>query len=89
MHPNDGHVVSNFIIQTLKGEDITIYGDGSQTRSFCYVDDMVDAFVLMMSTPKGFSYPLNAGNPNEVTISDLANLIINLTYYGIILKRIS
>ncbi len=79
MHPHDGRVVSNFIIQALKGEDITIYGDGSQTRSFCYVDDMVDAFVLMMDTPKGFSGPLNAGNPNEVTISDLATLIINLS----------
>ncbi len=79
MHPNDGRVVSNFIIQALNEEDITIYGDGSQTRSFCYVDDMVDAFVLMMNTPKDFSGPINAGNPNEVTISDLANLIINLT----------
>lgn len=79
MHPNDGRVVSNFIIQALKGEDITIYGEGSQTRSFCYVDDMVKAIVLMMNTEKGFSGPLNAGNPNEVTILELANSIINLT----------
>lgn len=79
MHPNDGRVVSNFIIQALKHEDITIYGEGSQTRSFCYVDDMVDAFILMMNTEKGFSGPLNAGNPNEVTILDLAKSIINLT----------
>lgn len=79
MHPNDGRVVSNFIIQALKGEDITIYGDGSQTRSFCYVDDMVEAMTLMMDTEKGFSGPLNAGNPNEVTILELANNIISLT----------
>jgi len=79
MHPNDGRVVSNFIIQALKGEDITIYGEGSQTRSFCYVDDMVDAIVLMMDTEEGFSGPLNAGNPNEITILELANSIISLT----------
>lgn len=79
MHPNDGRVVSNFIIQALKGEDITIYGEGSQTRSFCYVDDMVDAFILMMNTEKGFSGPLNAGNPNEVAILELAKSIIDLT----------
>jgi len=79
MHPNDGRVVSNFIIQALKGEDITIYGDGSHTRSFCYVDDMVDAITQMMNTEKGFSGPLNAGNPNEVTILELANNILSLT----------
>ncbi|MGB2690958.1 MAG: UDP-glucuronic acid decarboxylase family protein [Thermodesulfobacteriota bacterium] len=79
MHPNDGRVVSNFIIQALKGEDITIYGEGSQTRSFCYVDDMVDAFILMMNTETGFSGPLNAGNPNEVAILELAKSIIDLT----------
>ncbi|GJM15328.1 MAG: NAD-dependent dehydratase [Thermodesulfobacteriota bacterium] len=79
MHPNDGRVVSNFIIQALKGEDITIYGDGSHTRSFCYVEDMVEAIIQMMNTEKGFSGPLNAGNPNEVTILDLANHIISLT----------
>lgn len=79
MHPNDGRVVSNFIIQALKGEYITIYGDGSQTRSFCYVDDMVDAIIRLMNTEKGFSGPINAGNPNEVTILDLAKSIIELT----------
>jgi len=79
MLPDDGRVVSNFTIQALKGEDITIYGDGSQTRSFCYVDDMVNAFLLMMDTPKGFSGPLNAGNPNEVTIRELAERIVDLT----------
>ena len=79
MLPDDGRVVSNFIIQALKGEDITIYGDGSQTRSFCYVDDMVNAFLLMMDTPKGFSGPINAGNPNEVTIRELAERIMDLT----------
>lgn len=79
MHPNDGRVVSNFIIQALMGEDITIYGEGSQTRSFCYVDDMVDAIIKLMNTEKGFSGPLNAGNPNEVTIIDLAKTIIELT----------
>jgi len=79
MHPNDGRVVSNFIMQALKGEDITIYGDGSQTRSFCYVDDMVDAMVLMMNSENGFVGPVNAGNPNEVTILDLAEHIIKLT----------
>jgi len=79
MHPNDGRVVSNFIIQALKGDDITIYGDGSQTRSFCYVDDMVDAIIRLMNTEKGFSGPINAGNPNEVTILELAQNIIELT----------
>jgi len=79
MHPNDGRVVSNFIMQALKGDDITIYGDGSHTRSFCYVEDMVDAITQMMNTEKGFSGPLNAGNPNEVTILELAKNIISLT----------
>lgn len=79
MHPNDGRVVSNFIMQALKGDDITIYGDGSHTRSFCYVEDMVDAIIQMMNTEKGFSGPINAGNPNEVTILELANHIISLT----------
>jgi len=78
MHPNDGRVVSNFIIQALKGEDITIYGDGSQTRSFCYVDDMVDGIIKMMNTTKGFTGPVNLGNPNEISILDLAKLIIDL-----------
>jgi len=79
MHPNDGRVVSNFIIQALKNEDITVYGDGSQTRSFCYVDDLVKGIISMMNTPKGFTGPVNLGNPNEMTILELAKLIIKLT----------
>jgi len=79
MHPNDGRVVSNFIIQALKGEDITIYGDGSQTRSFCYVDDTVDGIIRMMNTHRGYTGPVNLGNPNEISIFDLARLIIDLT----------
>ena len=79
MHPNDGRVVSNFVIQALKGEDISIYGDGSQTRSFCYVDDTVDGIIRMMNTPRGFTGPVNLGNPNEISILDLARLIIDLT----------
>lgn len=78
MHLNDGRVVSNFIVQALKDEDITIYGDGSQTRSFCYVEDMVDAMICMMDTPPGFTGPVNAGNPDEVSMLDLANIIIQL-----------
>jgi UDP-glucuronate decarboxylase len=72
-------VVSNFIIQALEGEDITIYGDGSQTRSFCYVDDTVDGIIRMMNTPRGITGPVNLGNPNEISILDLARLIIDLT----------
>jgi UDP-glucuronate decarboxylase len=79
MHPSDGRVVSNFITQALKNDDITLYGDGSQTRSFCYVDDMVDAFVRMMDTPDEVTGPVNAGNPNEFTIRQLAELVIKLT----------
>jgi len=79
MHPNDGRVVSNFIIQALKNTDITIYGDGSQTRSFCYVDDMVDGFLLFMETDDEFKGPLNMGNPNEFTIQELAEKVIDLT----------
>ncbi len=79
MHPNDGRVVSNFIIQALRNEDITIFGDGSQTRSFCYVDDTVDAFVRMMNSEADFLGPINIGNPSEITISELAKTIINLT----------
>ena len=67
MHPNDGRVVSNFIVQALKNEPITIYGDGSQTRSFCYVDDLIEAFVAFMATPAEFTGPVNLGNPNEFT----------------------
>lgn len=79
MHPNDGRVVSNFIVQALQGKDITIYGDGSQTRSFCYVDDMINAFIKMMDTEKGFTGPVNLGNPNEFTIKQLAEHVIELT----------
>lgn len=78
MHPNDGRVVSNFIVQALKGEDITIYGDGSQTRSFCYVDDLVDAFIRFMNQDE-FVGPLNAGNPGEFTIKELAEKVISIT----------
>jgi UDP-glucuronate decarboxylase len=79
MHPNDGRVVSNFIVQALKGKDITIYGDGSQTRSFCYVDDLVEGMVAMMATGEEFTGPLNLGNPNEFTILELAELVLELT----------
>jgi UDP-glucuronate decarboxylase len=79
MHPNDGRVVSNFIMQALKGNDITIYGDGSQTRSFCYVDDLIDGLIRMMNTPEGFTGPVNAGNPGEFTMIELAQLVIRLT----------
>ncbi len=79
MLPNDGRVVSNFIVQALKGEDITIYGDGSQTRSFCYVDDLVDGMIKLMNTPDAFTGPVNLGNPDETTILELAELIIGFT----------
>ncbi len=79
MHPDDGRVVSNFIVQALTSEDITIYGDGSQTRSFCYVDDLIDAFIMLMSTEKEFTGPINLGNPNEFTMIELADLVIELT----------
>ena len=79
MHPNDGRVVSNFIIQALKGEDITIYGEGTQTRSFCYVDDLIDAMIRLMNTPDTFTGPVNTGNPNEFTIRELAEMVIKLT----------
>jgi len=78
MHPNDGRVVSNFIVQALKGEDITIYGDGTQTRSFCYVDDMVEAFLLMMLTEVGFTGPVNVGNPGEYSMLELAEKTLTL-----------
>lgn len=78
MHPSDGRVVSNFIVQALKGEDITIYGDGSQTRSFCYVDDLVDAMVRMMDSERGFTGPVNIGNPSEFTMLELAEKVISL-----------
>jgi UDP-glucuronate decarboxylase len=79
MHPNDGRVVSNFIIQALQNEDITVYGEGSQTRSFCYVDDLVDGLIRMMETPSTVTGPVNLGNPAEFTIRQLAELVINLT----------
>jgi UDP-glucuronate decarboxylase len=78
MHPNDGRVVSNFIVQALLGRDITIYGDGSQTRAFCYVDDMIDGLIRLMKTPETVTGPLNIGNPHEVAIRDLATQIIAL-----------
>ncbi|MGZ8180651.1 MAG: UDP-glucuronic acid decarboxylase family protein [Methylobacter sp.] len=78
MHPNDGRVVSNFIVQALKGEDITIYGDGSQTRSFCYVDDLIEGFVRMMNTEAGFTGPVNMGNPNEFSMLELAEKVLHL-----------
>jgi UDP-glucuronate decarboxylase len=76
MHPNDGRVVSNFIVQALKGENITIYGDGQQTRSFCYVDDLVEGFVRLMNTEPGFTGPVNLGNPGEFTMLELAEKVI-------------
>jgi UDP-glucuronate decarboxylase len=79
MHPNDGRVVSNFIVQALKGEPITVYGDGGQTRSFCYVDDLVEALVRLMATKDGFTGPINLGNPGEFTILELAQKVVSLT----------
>jgi len=79
MHPNDGRVVSNFIIQAMQGQDITIYGSGSQTRSFCYVDDLIDCMTLFMNSPAEFIGPMNMGNPHEFTILQLANAVIELT----------
>jgi UDP-glucuronate decarboxylase len=79
MHPNDGRVVSNFIVQALKGEAITIYGDGQQTRSFCYVDDLINAMVAMMATEPGFPGPVNIGNPGEFTMMQLAEKVLQLT----------
>jgi len=78
MHPNDGRVVSNFILQALKNEDLTVYGDGKQTRSFCYVDDMIEGVIRMMNTPDEFTGPVNLGNPEEYRILELAKMIISL-----------
>lgn len=78
MHPNDGRVVSNFIVQALKGENITIYGDGQQTRSFCYVDDLIDVMVRMMNSPAAFIGPVNIGNPVEFTMLELAENVLKL-----------
>lgn len=82
MHPNDGRVVSNFIMQALRGEDITLYGDGQQTRSFCYVDDLVEGLIRLMESPQGLTGPINLGNPGEFTIKELAEHVIDLTGSG-------
>ena len=79
MHPNDGRVVSNFIMQALQNEDITLYGDGRQTRSFCYVDDLIDAVIRMMATADEVTGPINLGNPAEFSMRDLAAIVIELT----------
>jgi UDP-glucuronate decarboxylase len=79
MHPNDGRVVSNFIVQALLGEPLTLYGDGSQTRSFCYVDDLIEGMVRLMATPDDVTGPINLGNPEEFTVAELARLVIALT----------
>lgn len=82
MQPNDGRVISNFVVQALRGEDITIYGDGSQTRSFCFVDDLIEGLVVLMRSPAGFTGPVNLGNPTEVRIRDLAEIIIKMVGSG-------
>lgn len=82
MHPDDGRVVSNFIVQALKSENITIFGDGTQTRSFCYVDDLIDGMIRMMNSVKGFTGPVNLGNPNEYNMRELAEMVIRLTGSG-------
>jgi UDP-glucuronate decarboxylase len=79
MHPNDGRVVSNFIVQALRGEDITLYGEGTQTRAFCYVDDLVEGFIRMMATPDSVTGPLNLGNPHEISVRTLAETVLRLT----------
>jgi UDP-glucuronate decarboxylase len=79
MHPNDGRVVSNFIVQALRNQDITLYGEGSQTRSFCYVDDLIDGLIRLMATPDDVTGPINLGNPVEFTIRELAEIVIDLT----------
>jgi UDP-glucuronate decarboxylase len=79
MHPNDGRVVSNFVVQALKGEPLTIYGDGSQTRSFCYASDLIDALTRLMNSSPAVTTPVNLGNPNEITVKELAELVIELT----------
>ncbi|MBF0180197.1 MAG: SDR family oxidoreductase [Magnetococcales bacterium] len=80
MHPNDGRVVSNFIVQALRGDPITVYGDGTQSRSFCYVDDMVEGFMRLMNAPDEFTGPVNLGNPGEFTMLELARKVIDLTH---------
>ena len=79
MAVHDGRVVSNFIVQALKGEEITVYGDGSQTRSFCYVDDLIEGLIRMMNSPEGFTGPVNIGTPQEFTILQLAETLIRMT----------
>jgi UDP-glucuronate decarboxylase len=79
MHPNDGRVVSNFIVQALRGEDITIYGEGTQTRAFCYVDDLIEGFIRMMATDDSVTGPVNLGNPHEIPVLELAETVIRLT----------
>jgi UDP-glucuronate decarboxylase len=79
MDPNDGRVVSNFIVQALTGQDITVYGDGSQTRSFCYVDDLIEGLIRMMNAPDDFVGPVNLGNPSEFSMLELAEKIVGLT----------
>jgi UDP-glucuronate decarboxylase len=79
MHPNDGRVVSNFIVQAVLGQDITIYGDGSQTRSFCYVDDLIEGLIQLMNSPPEITGPINLGNPVEYTVKDLAETIVAMT----------
>jgi UDP-glucuronate decarboxylase len=82
MHPNDGRVVSNFVVQALKGEDITLNGDGSQTRAFCYVDDLIDGLIRLMGTPPRVTGPMNIGNPHEISVADLAEQVIRMTKSG-------
>ena len=79
MHPNDGRVVSNFIVQALRNDEITIYGTGNQTRSFCYVDDLIEGLMLMMNTPEGITGPINLGNPSEFTMLELAEKVLKIT----------
>jgi UDP-glucuronate decarboxylase len=79
MHPNDGRVVSNFVVQALLGHDLTVFGDGLQTRSFCYVDDLIDGLIRLMNTPNDVTGPINLGNPKEFTILELASLVVELT----------
>jgi UDP-glucuronate decarboxylase len=87
MHPNDGRVVSNFIMQALQNEPLTLYGNGEQTRSFCYVDDLIDALVRLMDTPNEITGPINLGSPEESTIAQLAELIMELTNSRSLINR--
>ena len=79
MHPNDGRVVSNFIVQALRNEDITLYGDGSQTRAFCFVDDLIEGFIRLMATGPEITGPINIGNPHEIPVRELAERVIRIT----------